>query len=242
MFSKPIFAYLVHLLTASTAVIGLLTLIKTTQPQYIHALWLMGIALLIDAIDGTLARYVNVKKHLPLIDGALLDNICDFLNYVITPCFFLLIAPNMLISSHQWVVVSIVTICSCYQFTQSDAKTEDHFFKGFPCYWNIVVLYLFLFHISPLANEIILIILSIMIFVPIKYVYPSRLDYLTEVVWLKRTMQVASVLYGISCFMLLIEYPRLSKVYLLYSASYVIFYLSFSIFRTLYPMLKNKIR
>ncbi len=242
MFSNPFFAWLVHLLTASTAVIGLLTLNAIALHHYILAFYLMGAAIFIDAIDGTLARFVNVKKYAAKIDGTLLDNIVDFINYVITPCFMLLSAPNMLHSAHRWILVGAIALASCYQFSQCDAKTEDHFFKGFPCYWNIVVFYLFIFSTSVLFNEIVLLILCILVFVPIKYVYPSRLDYLTTSAWLKRVMQVASILYGVSCLLIIYQYPKLSTINLAYSAGYIIFYLWFSIIRTLYPLIKEKTR
>lgn len=238
---RKLLAWMVHLLTASTAIIGIVTIAKIESQQYIQALWLMGAATLIDAIDGTLARSVNVKKHAAKIDGALLDNIVDFLNYVITPCYLFVSAPNMLFQHSEWVIVSIVILASCYQFTQCDAKTSDHFFKGFPCYWNIVVFYCYLFDTHAWFNSILLLVLSVLVFVPIKYVYPSRLDYLTPELWLKRTMQIASIFYGVSCYMLLVVYPKMPLWLLIYSASYIIFYLSFSIFRTTYPMLKKNI-
>ena len=184
-------AWAVHILTASATVIGLMTLNAIHRHQFINALWLMGIAIMIDAIDGTLARFFNVKKLAPKIDGALLDNIVDFLNYVITPCFFLLIEPHMLDKPYEWLVLTCVLLSSTYQFTQNDAKTADHFFKGFPCYWNIVIFYLFIFNTPSLLNAIVLIGLSIMVFIPIKYVYPSRLDYLTTERWFKTDHDVS---------------------------------------------------
>lgn len=80
-------AWAVHAFTASAACFGLLTLAKIYQHDYVQALWFMAVTVVIDAVDGTLARLVRVKTVLPNIDGALLDNIVDYLNYVITPCF-----------------------------------------------------------------------------------------------------------------------------------------------------------
>lgn len=235
-------AWAVHILTASTAIIGLMTLSEIHSHHFVNALWLMGIAIFIDAIDGTLARFFHVKKLVPKIDGALLDNIVDFLNYVITPCFFLLIEPHMLDKAYEWFVLTCVALSSTYQFTQSDAKTADHFFKGFPCYWNIVIFYLFIFNTSSLFNAIVLVGFSIMVFIPIKYVYPSRMDYLTTERWLKLTMMIASIAYGITCFILMWTYPTKSTALLTFSAIYIIFYLSFSIFRTAVPLIKAKLK
>ncbi|KTD68356.1 MULTISPECIES: phosphatidylcholine synthase [Legionella] len=234
-------AWSVHVFTASAACIGIFSLVKMYQHEYIFALWLMLITVVIDAVDGSLARLFNIKKILPKIDGALLDNIVDYLNYVITPCFFLLVRPGMLPPTYSVFLIAAVSITSAYQFCQSDAKTPDHFFKGFPCYWNITILYMFIFNTSATTNAIILTILSILIFVPVKYVYPSRLDYLTESRILKVLMHVCSIIYAISSVFLLISYPNTNVICLSLSLAYVGMYLFLSFYRTYYPMIKAKI-
>ncbi|MFT4058589.1 MAG: phosphatidylcholine synthase [Legionella sp.] len=246
--SKPHFqplqylaAWSVHIFTASAACIGVFTLEKIYQHEYIFALWLMAITVFIDAVDGSLARLVRIKEVLPKIDGALLDNIVDYVNYVITPCFFLLVKPNMLPSGWSIFIISAITITSSYQFCQADAKTADHFFKGFPCYWNITIFYMILFNTSATANAIILSILSVLIFVPVKYVYPSRLDYLTDSHTLKILMHCCSIIYGISSICLLINYPETNNVWLSLSMAYVGMYLYLSFYRTYYPMIRAKI-
>lgn len=246
--SKPYFhplqylaAWSVHLFTASAACISIYTLERIYQHDYIFALWLMAITVFIDAVDGSFARLVKVKKILPKIDGALLDNLVDYVNYVIIPCFFLLVKPDMLPSVYSIYIISIITITSSYQFCQSDAKTPDHFFKGFPCYWNITIFYMFLFNTAASTNAIILLTLSVLIFVPVKYVYPSRLDYLTESKILKILMHCCSLLYGISSVYLLINFPKTSTVCLVLSLAYIGMYLYLSFYRTYYPMIKAKI-
>lgn len=234
-------AWSVHLFTASAACLGVFTLQKIHQHQYIFALCLMAITVFIDAVDGTLARMTNIKKVLPKIDGALLDNLVDYVNYVITPCFFLLVKPDMLPHNLSLLLIAAVTITSSYQFCQSDAKTPDHFFKGFPCYWNITIFYMFLFNTSATTNAIILTILSILIFVPVKYVYPSRLDYLTNSKILKILMHCCSIIYGISSVCLLINYPDTNTIWLTLSMIYVGMYLYLSFYRTYYPMIKARI-
>ena len=234
-------AWAVHAFTASAACFGILTLIRISQHDYVQALWFMAIAIVIDAVDGTLARLVRVKSVLPNIDGALLDNIVDYLNYVITPCFFLFVKPDMLPASFQLFIIVAITITSSYQFCQSDAKTADHFFKGFPCYWNIAVFYMFIFNTSMHTNAIILSILCILIFVPVKYVYPSRLDYLTESKLLKIIMHIFSLIYGISSALVLWNYPNMGSLWLMLSMGYVIMYLTLSVYRTYSPMIKSRL-
>jgi phosphatidylcholine synthase len=234
-------AWSVHAFTASGACIGVFSLVKMYQHEYVFALWLMLITVVIDAVDGSFARIFKIKQILPQIDGALLDNIVDYLNYVITPCFFLLVKPGMLPPEYSIFLIAAVTITSSYQFCQSDAKTPDHFFKGFPCYWNVAILYMFIFNTSATTNAIILIVLSILIFVPVKYVYPSRLDYLTKSKTLKILMHICSIIYAISSVCMLISYPNTNIICISLSLAYVGMYLFLSFYRTYYPMFKAKI-
>lgn len=218
----------VHLLTASGACLGLFTLLKIHQQHYVTALWLMGITTVIDAVDGSLARLAHVKTILPGIDGALLDNIVDYLNYVITPCFFLLVNPELLPKEPAPLIVIMVSLASAYQFCQTDAKTADHFFKGFPCYWNLIVFYMLLLHTAPWLNALVVIICSILVFIPIKYVYPSRLDFVTSSAVVKKIIHGCSVLYGISTAILLFQYPKTNTFFMLLSLSYILLYLALS--------------
>lgn len=234
-------AWSVHAFTASAAYVGLLTLAKIYQHEYKYALWLMAIAIVIDAVDGTLARLVRVKSVLPAIDGALLDNIVDYVNYVITPCFFLFVKSDMLPESIALYTIVAIIITSSYQFCQADAKTPDHFFKGFPCYWNIAVFYMFIFDTSMTINATILITFCVLVFVPIKYVYPSRLDYLTESRFLKLLMHVFSITYGLCSAVILWTYPEINQTCLLLSLGYIIMYLVLSFYRTYSPMILSKI-
>lgn len=234
-------AWAVHAFTASAAFIGVMTIAMIYQHEYVNALWLMALAVVVDAVDGSLARRVKVKDVLPLIDGALLDNIVDYLNYVITPCVFLYVKPDMLPEPYSIFIIFAITITSAYQFCQADAKTPDHFFKGFPCYWNIAVFYMFIFNTSMLTNAFLLILLCVLIFVPVKYVYPSRLDYLTESRALKIIMHACSLLYGISSALILINYPEPEPFWLTLSLGYVVMYLMLSFYRTYSPMIKAKI-
>ncbi len=234
-------AWSVHIFTASAACLGVFTLAKIHQQEYVFALTLMAVTVFIDAVDGTLARFFKIKQIVPKIDGALLDNLVDYVNYVITPCFFLLVKPDMLPPNLAIFIIAAITITSSYQFCQDDAKTADHFFKGFPCYWNITVFYMFIFNTAPAENAIILAVLSVLIFVPVKYVYPSRLDYLTESKTLKILMHCCSIVYGISTICLLINYPNTNNIWLSLSLAYVAMYLYLSFYRTYSPMIKAKI-
>jgi len=67
-----------------------------------------------------------------------------------------------------------VTVASGYGFAQTAAKTPDHFFTGFPSYWNVVVFYLWALDWAPSVNAAVLLAFAVLVFVPIRYVYPSR--------------------------------------------------------------------
>lgn len=164
----------IHLYTAVGLPIAMVTLIFTTQGAYRIAFILMTIATAIDATDGFLARKVEVKKTLPNFDGAKLDDIVDYLNFVATPVFLAWYAG--LLPAGYWglLVASAPLLASGYGFSNTAAKTADHYFTGFPSYWNIVVLYLFLLDSPVWLNTSLLVLLSILVFVPIRYLYPSR--------------------------------------------------------------------
>ena len=147
-----------------------------------------------------------------------------------------MLPPNLVI----FTLVAII-ITSSYQFCQSDAKTPDHFFKGFPCYWNIAVFYMFIFETSMTLNAIILLTFCVLIFVPIKYVYPSRLDYLTESRSLKSLMHGCSIIYAICSAIILWTYPTLNPLCLFLSLCYITMYLVLSFYRTCSPMILSKI-
>ena len=110
-----------------------------------------------------------------------------------------------------------------YQFLQVDAKTEDHFFRGFPSYWNIVAFYAIVFSLSPEATGTILVVCSLLVFVPIRYVYPSR-----TVAFRKLTMTLTA-LWFVCYSAILFQMPEPEPGFLLFSLLYLVYYLSLSL-------------
>jgi phosphatidylcholine synthase len=165
----------VHLLTASGAVAGVLALLAVAVGDFGKATVFMMVALTIDSVDGTLARAVGVTRHLPKINGRRMDDMVDYLNFVIVPAVFMVMAGSVL--SPYWVTLPV--LASAWGFSREDAKTDDNFFLGFPSYWNILAIYLWLLDISPLGGTLWVVALSIAVFVPYKYIYPSKLSNLT---------------------------------------------------------------
>jgi phosphatidylcholine synthase len=227
--------WLIHAFTASGACVGLFSLVAIYRHEWLLALWLMGAAILIDAVDGMFARMIHIKEVVPEIDGALLDNIVDFMNYTIIPAFFLLVT-DLLPPYGRVFCVMIITFASAYQFTQVDAKTSDHFFKGFPSYWNIAVIYLFFWQMSSLTNMLILLSLAVLSFVPIKYVYPSRLDYLSTNKFLRLGMACITIGWGAATAGLLWLYPQSNQFLVAISVGYLVLYIAISLYRTWIPL------
>lgn len=133
----------------------------------------MSLAVAIDASDGTLARAVRIKEVIPWFDGDRLEDVIDYANYVMVPCLFLLHAKLLPSQDALW-LAGLPLVASAYGFCQKEAKTTDHFFLGFPSYWNIVAFYLYVLRTPLWVNAFSIIIFSILVFVPIRYVYPSR--------------------------------------------------------------------
>jgi phosphatidylcholine synthase len=164
-------AWGVHALTASGAAVGLAALLETARGHPRAALVCMLVALVIDSVDGTLARRADVERVVPRIDGRRLDDIVDYLNYVIVPVFFLAWQGYV----EPLALAAAPVLASAYGFAQTEAKTDDGYFLGFPSYWNVVALYAFLLEASPAVTTAFLVALSIGVFVPLKYLYPSQM-------------------------------------------------------------------
>ncbi len=171
--SRQCAAWSVHAYTASGTVAGFLALRAAISEDVRGAFLWMLIAVLIDATDGTLARIVEVKKVLPWFDGAKLDDIVDYFTFVIVP-LVALYSFQLLPSSGTIFFIAAPLLASAYGFCQAAAKTPDFFFTGFPSYWNIVAFYLYALHLSPWFNGVVLCVLAILVFVPIRYIYPTR--------------------------------------------------------------------
>ena len=178
-FSKVsvLLAWLVHLYTALGAVVAFVSILLIEQSRFQEAFLLMFLAVVIDATDGTLARAARVKEIIPWFDGDRLEDIVDYANYVIVPAYFLVHSDLLPRQDALW-LAALPLLASAYGFSQREAKTADHFFHGFPSYWNIVVFYFYVLQTPRWVNAFSIIVFSLLVFVPIRYVYPSRSPYL----------------------------------------------------------------
>jgi phosphatidylcholine synthase len=186
----------------------------------------MIIAMFVDGFDGMLARWFHVKEYAARVDGALLDNIIDYLNYVVVAALILIKAPNLLPPGLEMVGAFSILLTSAYQFTQVDAKTDEQsfFFKGFPSLWNFLVIYMMLLGLNPWINLAALVICNVLVFVPVKYLYPSRNTRL------RRLTLILTYLYGAIGVWGLMQYPSVPQWVVWISLVYVGYYTLLSVF------------
>src|SRR3954447_2441743 len=166
---RTMLAWGVHLYTALGAPLGVWAVFATFDRDYRAAWWLIAVTVLIDSTDGVLARAVRVWDVLPWVDGRRLDDIVDYFGWVIVPTIVLVLAGLL----PAW-VSPFPLIASGYGFAQTQAKTEDDYFLGFPSYWSLIGFYLYVFGTSPLFNTVLILFLSVLVFVPIRFPYPTK--------------------------------------------------------------------
>ena len=180
---EEIRAWGVHLYTASGIIVAAVMAwgaIQGGSRGFRLAIGMMILATLIDATDGTLARRWRVREVLPGFDGRRLDDIVDYQTYTSLPILFMWRTGVVPDSESWWLVVPL--LASLYGFAQTEAKTDDHFFRGFPSYWNVVAIYLYWFGLPASVNIAIIVSLSILTFVPALYLYPSYRGQYSRVV------------------------------------------------------------
>lgn len=217
----------VHAYTALGVVLALLMVHMSYAGEVEIVLWLFLAAMVIDGSDGFLARRFRVKEVVPGFDGALLDNIVDYITYAFAPMVLLWSAGYLPDGWLGGALASVPLLASCYQFCRSDAKTDDHFFVGFPSYWNIAAFYLIVLGANTAETTTTLLVLTVLVFIPVKYVYPSR----TETAWWL-TMTLTTVWLGLYA-LILVQYPAPSLWLIVLSGGYVLYYATLSLRLTL---------
>jgi phosphatidylcholine synthase len=169
-------AFSVHLLTASGAAIALFALVAVIAGEFTVMFALLGLALLIDGIDGWLARRLRVAALLPRWSGDALDLVVDFLTYVFVPAIALASGALLPQPLAMPAAVAIVVSGALY-FADTRMKTADGYFRGFPALWNFVVFYLFVINPPPVVSLVIVSIFVVLTFLPIEVAHPFRARY-----------------------------------------------------------------
>ena len=217
-------AWLVHLYTASGGVIGMFALISAAEGHIRRAFLLLILTLVIDTTDGLLARRVRVRTVLPDFDGAMMDNVIDVLTFVWVPLYIMW--HESLLPSPAWIIVPV--LAALYAYGQTNMKTDDAFFLGFPSYWNVIALYLYWLQPAPVAAVLLIVVPAVLTFIPTRYLYASRNQILWKTTWSLGAIWLVMVVY-----LLTQTRPDLTLVWLslFYPAYYMIasFYIDWKV-------------
>ncbi len=166
-------ALAIHLFTASGALAGMMSLVHLFQDDVTRTLMWLGVALVIDSIDGPLARRYRIQEVLPQVDGAILDHVIDYSTYALIPAVFIYHFRFMPVGWNL-AAAGLVVVTSLYCFANRSLKTRDNFFSGFPATWNLVVLAFYILETPPALNVIVVVLCAALTFVPITFVHPFR--------------------------------------------------------------------
>jgi phosphatidylcholine synthase len=169
-------AFAIHGLTALGAVFALLALLAAIESVWIDVFSWLAMAVLVDAVDGPLARRFKVAETLPRWSGASLDFIVDYLTWVFVPVAALVLG-NILPERFALLASGLILITSAIYFADTRMKTKDAYFLGFPAAWNLVAYYLFLVRPDPNLALALVIVLCALTFVPVRFVHPLRVEH-----------------------------------------------------------------
>lgn len=190
----------VHLFTALGAVCGLFATLAAFDGAWERMFVWLGVALVIDAVDGTFARMVRVEQRLPRFSGERLDLVIDYITYVFVPALAM-VRGGFLEGTAGLIVAALILISSLYHFSDLASKGEDYTFVGFPAIWNVVALYLFALAPPAWLNYAVLLVCIFFTFIPIRWVHPVRVEKLRAITLIVTAAwsiaAMAAVAYGL---------------------------------------------
>ena len=166
-------AFSVHLLTASGSFLAFLSLVAASEERWTAMFWWLGLALFVDGIDGPIARKLEVKEILPTWSGELLDNIIDYVTYVLIPAFALY-QFGLMGEGLSFLSAAIIVVSSAIYYADTGMKTTENFFKGFPVVWNMVVFTLFVTEPGQWLSFAVVVFAGILTFMPVYFLHPVR--------------------------------------------------------------------
>ncbi len=176
----PLSAIAVHLFTATGAVCALLAALAVMDGAYERMFIWLGVAFVVDAVDGTFARLVRVEERLPRFSGERLDLVIDYVTYVFIPALALLHA-GYLPGIWGGVLAAMILLSALFHFSDTESKAEDNSFIGFPAVWNLIAFYVFAFDMPPFASAAVVLTCVVLTFVPWRWVHPMRVVSLRAV-------------------------------------------------------------
>ncbi len=190
---SALWAFSIHILTASGAFLAFLSIVAAAENDFPKAFFWLGMALIVDGVDGPLARKLEVKKWWPHWSGDTLDNVIDYATFVMIPAFILYQSglldhtdalgqkEELLSKFTSFTAAAVIVITSAIYYADTRMKTEDYGFKGFPVCWNMVVFALFVVSPSPTFSLVFIIFTAIMTFVPVTFIHPVRVKPLRKI-------------------------------------------------------------
>lgn len=170
-------AFAVHVFTACGAGCALLALLAAVGAHWTAMFSWLGVAVVIDGVDGSLARRLRVAEILPRWSGDVLDLVVDVLNYVFVPAYAL-VASDLLPHPVAVPLGLAVVVTGALYFADRRMKTADYYFRGFPAVWNVAVFYLFLLKLPGFLAAAIVATLAVLTFVPVHFIHPIRIAHL----------------------------------------------------------------
>src|SRR6202162_2691815 len=166
-------AFSVHIFTAMGAGIALIALLEAVREHWAAMFWWLGIALVIDGVDGPIARRLDVVRVQPNWSGEVLDLVVDFVTYVFVPAYAIAASGLLLPLAAPLLGVGIAVSGALY-FADRRMKAADNHFRGFPALWNVAAFYLFLLHLPPALSSLAVAALIVLTFVPVHVLHPVR--------------------------------------------------------------------
>jgi len=193
-------AFSVHMLTASGAFLAFLAVVAAGEQRFVDMWWWLGLALLVDGIDGPIARRLRVKEVLPNWSGAMLDNVIDYVTYVLVPAYALYVS-GIMGEPLSFVAAGLIVVSSAIYYADTGMKTEENFFSGFPVVWNMLVFTIFVIKASEATAFAVVLAAVFLTFLPIHFLHPVRVVRLRPL-----NLTVFSIWAALSAYALLLHF------------------------------------
>ncbi len=216
MEQRKLFA--IHLLTASGAALAILSILAIVDQEWRAAFFWLGVATLVDGVDGPLARRHRVRERLPKWDGAALDFVVDYVTYVFAPAIIIGRALDLPPTLGALAAV-VAAVSGALYFADTRMKQPDHSFRGFPAVWSMPVFVLYAFQPPPAVTVVSVVALAVLTFVPVNFVHPVRV-----IRWRAATLSVVGVWVACAIWLLATNFAAPSAVnWVLLAASAYLF-------------------
>lgn len=212
-------AWSIHLYTATGGIIGVFALLAVFRGEIEQAFLLLMVSMLIDSTDGLMARKLKIWEVLPKFDGAMVDNVIDMLTFAWIP--IVILGVEELVPNDIFLFIPIIG--ALYAYGQVNMKDPDGFFIGFPTYWNIIALYMYLLRPQPEIVVLVLLFFGILSFVPTRYLYPSKNNFLWKTTWALGAIWIAMIVH-------ILTQEDVSRNFILLSLFYPIYYMVLSFY------------